>query len=136
MQMHNGRGDPGRHLQRLLGPNLRVEPFDEVFHFVVVSMQAAFTPTYLEVTSPNFRQFPFHLKLPQDQRHERERHIKKSNMSVNKSVLSSHKHSWLSSPYLPDLEMQSTTKVLQNVSFPDVSTVKLTQGKRSRRPQK
>lgn len=46
-------------------------------------------------------------------------------MSVNKSVLSSHKYSWLSSAYLPALEMQSPTKVMQNVSFLDVSTVKL-----------
>lgn len=45
-------------------------------------------------------------------------------MSVNKSALSPQKYSWLSSPYLPDLEMQSATKVMQNVSFLDVSTVK------------
>lgn len=65
--MHNGCGDLGKNSHRLLGSSLRVKPFDKVFHFAVASMQAAFTLTYSKVTSPNFLQFPFHLKLPQDQ---------------------------------------------------------------------
>lgn len=93
---------------------LRVKPFDKVFHFVVVSMKAAFTPTYSKMTSTTFDKGAwtptFSSFLPTSSCHKTSdmegNGINKNNMSVNKSVLSSQKYRYIS---IYDLELHNKT---------------------------